>query len=108
VARGAGRGPDGPGGGPHPRWTEVLGLPADAVFDLPRLTVVGLGELSVQNHRGLKAFDAERAVVATGAGDVVVEGEDLRVDAVREGEVRVRGRLRAIRFLGTAAAHPPS
>lgn len=75
-----------------------LELPADIVFDLPRLTLLGALQLTVENHRGLLEFLPDRLAISTRAGTVVVEGQDLRVGVVRAGEIVVTGSLRLIRF----------
>ena len=75
-----------------------LGLPKEIVFDLPRITILGGLQLTVENHQGVQAFLPGRVVIATRAGLVIVEGEDLRLGVVREGEVTVAGQLRGVRL----------
>jgi sporulation protein YqfC len=80
------------------RATEGLALPADLVYDLPRLTAVAGLSLTVENHRGLLAFAPDQVTIAAGAGRIVVRGADLRVGVVRGEEITVTGQLRAILF----------
>ena len=75
-----------------------LGLPKEIVFDLPRITILGGLQLTVENHQGVRAFLPGRVVIATRAGLVVVEGEDLRLGVVREGEVSVTGQLHGVQL----------
>ena len=75
-----------------------LGLPGDIVFDLPRVTLLGGLQLTVENHQGVIAFLPDRVVIATRIGQLVVEGEDLRLGVVREGEVSVTGTVRGLRL----------
>ncbi len=76
----------------------VLDLPPELVFDLARLTLVVPLQLTVENHRGLVEFHADRVVVATASGRIAVSGKDMRIDAVRSGEIVITGDLRAISF----------
>ena len=56
----------------------ALDLPRDAIRDLPRLTLIGQGELVVENHRGVAFFDQERVLVALGD----VQGHSLHAATV--------------------------
>ncbi len=104
MSRRAARRQDGGAGasGLPSRWrariAEALDLPAELLLDLPRLTVVVPLQLVVENHRGLAEFLPERVVVSTSTGRIEIRGEDLRVGAVRAGEIIVTGRLRAVSF----------
>jgi sporulation protein YqfC len=97
VAAVGGGGREGAGGLLR-RAAEGLALPADLVYDLPRLTAVAGLSLTVENHRGLLAFAPEQVTIAAGAGRIVVRGSDLRVGVVRVEEITVTGRLLAILF----------
>lgn len=80
--------------------TAGLDLPLEIVFDLPRITVLGHLQMTVENHRGLLEFRPERVAIGTGAGRVVVLGRDLTVGVVRDGEISVTGELTAVHFEG--------
>jgi sporulation protein YqfC len=77
---------------------QALDLPRDLIFDLPRVTLLGNLQLSVENHRGLLDFRPDRVAIATRLGHLVVVGADLTIGAVREGEITVTGILAAVRF----------
>ena len=80
------------------RVTLALDLPQDIVFDLPRITVVGGLQMTIENHRGLAEFSPTRVVVHTTGGRVVVGGEELRIGVVHDEEITVTGRLHSITF----------
>ena len=77
---------------------QTFDLPAELVFDLARLTVVVPLQVTVENHRGLVQFAPERVVVATASGRIAVTGKDLRIDAVRQGEIIITGELAGLTF----------
>ncbi len=97
-----GAGPARPPGAGAAGWkallTSRLGLPREIVFNLPRVVLLGGVHLTVENHRGIRAFKPDRVVIATPSGAVVVEGEELSIGAVREGEVRVSGTVRGLHW----------
>ena len=78
--------------------TRALDLPQDIVFDLPRITVVGGLQMTIENHRGLIEFSPTRVIVATTRGRVVVGGEELRIGVVHDEEITLAGQLRSIEF----------
>ncbi len=82
---------------------ETLDVSADLVFDVPRLTLIGSLQLIVENHHGLLAFAPTRVVIGTRDGCIVVEGRDLGLAAVREGEIVVRGCVTGIAFAARPA-----
>ncbi len=77
---------------------EGLDLPGEIVFDLPRITLLGQLQLTVENHRGLLEFLPERVAIGTRDGLLVVLGRDLRLGVVRDGEITVTGLLTEVRF----------
>jgi len=107
-------GPAGPDGGPaaspgvgarlRRALTDGLDLPGDIVFDLPRVTLLGHLQLTVENHRGLLEFLPERVAIGTRSGRLVVVGRELMVGVVRDGEITVTGMLTEVRFEGRGSA----
>ncbi len=85
---------------------DALDLPKDLLFDLPRITLVGALQFTVENHRGLLEFLPDRVAIGTNGGRVVVTGQQLTVGVVRDGEIIVTGRLEAVRFETPAATTP--
>lgn len=73
-------------------------LPPELVFDLPRLTLIVPLQVTVENHRGLVAFSPERVIVATASGRIAIAGKELRIDAVRQGEIIITGALSGVTF----------
>lgn len=80
----------------------ALDLPRDAIRDLPRLTLIGQGELVVENHRGVALFDRERVLVELPGGRLEVCGHRLVIDRIDREELVVTGRIDVVRFLPEA------
>ena len=74
-------------------------LPAEAVSAAPRITVSGGDRVLVEGHRALLEYASGR-VAAAGAGcTVVIEGEALRLRAMRGRELVVTGRIWAVQLV---------
>ncbi|MBX6377065.1 MAG: sporulation protein YqfC [Clostridia bacterium] len=78
---------------------EGLELPRDAVLDLPRITVIGDLEVTVENHRGLVRYAPEEVLVGVGKGRLRITGRDLSIALIHDEALRVVGRIAAIQFL---------
>jgi len=75
-----------------------LDLPADVVLDLPRLTIVGNLEFTLENHQGLAGFSPHELLIITRSGPIRLRGRDLVIDGVHEGEIRASGRFASLEF----------
>lgn len=75
----------------------VFELPREVILDLPRLTLIGNLQLTVENHRGLMEYTPERICIAVHAGRLEITGQGLRIGSVYREELIVTGRIEAVR-----------
>ena len=91
-----------PGTTPGPargtRFPLSSGWPPDVLADLPRITLVGTAELSLESHQGLESFSGDELRVATRAGCVRVSGRHLVIASVGPLEIRVKGQILSVTF----------
>ncbi|MCF2661455.1 YabP/YqfC family sporulation protein [Pseudoflavonifractor phocaeensis] len=80
------------------RTAELLDLPADAIANLPRLELVGDGELRMENHKGILAYGTEEIHVSGGAFVVKITGRDLELRAMTGMELLITGRISQIQL----------
>ena len=80
------------------RTAELLDLPADAIANLPRLELVGDGELRMENHKGILAYGTEEIHVSGGAFVVKITGRDLELRAMTGMELLITGRIAQIQL----------
>lgn len=78
------------------RTAEVLDLPADALAGLPRLELVGDGELRVENHKGILAYGREEIHVSGGVYLIKIAGQDLELRAMTGLELLITGKISQI------------
>ncbi len=82
------------------RAARAFDLPADAVAGVPRIELVGDGELRMSPHRGILAYGAEEIHISGGRLVVRVVGEKLELRAMTPAELLITGRIRAVEFVG--------
>lgn len=80
------------------RTAELLDLPADALTDLPRLELVGDGELRMENHKGILAYGSEEIHVSGGTFIVKIMGHGLELRAMTGLELLITGRIEQIQL----------
>jgi len=74
------------------KWTaDVLDLPQDVVFDLPRITMIGDRQLYIENHRGVLHFAPDKLRLALPKGVLEVLGEQLVIRGIWTEEVFIEG-----------------
>ena len=80
------------------KMAEFLEIPQDIVLDLPRLTLVGSIEVTLENHRGIIEYTSERLRMALPEGEIVITGQDLMLVSLAPGEVVVRGKISSLQL----------
>ena len=78
------------------RTAEVFDLPADALAGLPKLELVGSGELRVENHKGILAYGREEIHVSDGIYLIKIAGQDLELRAMTGIELLITGKISQI------------
>jgi len=74
-------------------------LPKDIVLDLPRITLLGSLQVTVQNHRGILEYTPEKVTIGISAGQLRITGADMVIGIVCQEEIMVTGRIQEIAFI---------
>jgi sporulation protein YqfC len=81
------------------KWTAaILDLPQDVVQDIPRITIIGNIQLSVENHRGVLHFSPDLLRLATERGELEVAGADLVIRSIGSEVVYVEGNISEVKL----------
>ena len=78
------------------RIAEVFDLPADALAGLPKLELVGDGELRVENHKGILAYGQEEIHISGGVYLIKIVGQGLELRAMTGIELLITGKVTQI------------
>lgn len=79
---------------------EKIDLPKDVLLNLPKITVVGKEEISIENHKGIEAFEKEFIKVKTNIGIVKVEGENFEILYIASETIVLSGKFKSISYEG--------
>lgn len=80
------------------KFTEILDLPKEVVLNTLRLTMVGNGDVMIQNHKGIMEFGSERVKVSTGSGIVKITGSGLLIREITSEDIIISGIIESIEF----------
>jgi sporulation protein YqfC len=75
------------------RLADALELQHDVALNLPVLHLTGSERLLMENHRGLLEYGRGKIRIASTAGVVEIEGQDLAIKSVGRDEVLVTGNI---------------
>ena len=82
------------------RISDALDLPAGAVYSLPGIYLSGDREIVLDGKCTLSAFSHEEIVLhlSSLARDIAVQGEDLALQNIASGGVKISGKIDALSF----------
>ena len=78
------------------RTAEMFDLPADGIAGVPRLELVGDGELRVENHKGILAYGREEIHISGGLFLIKIAGRELELRAMTGIELLITGKIAQI------------
>lgn len=82
-------------GGLSEKTAQLLEVPGQVV-GLPKVELIGQGELRMENHRGILAYGREEILVSGGKLLIRVKGTQLELKAMNAGELLITGTILAV------------
>ena len=84
------------------RWQRIgalFDIPDDIIMNTVRVTMVGRGELLIENHSGIIEYTSELLRVKVSDGELSVSGTGLSLAVIEKEQVRVAGTVSAVRYV---------
>ena len=81
------------------KFTEVLELPKELILDLPKLTIVGNGDMMIENYKGIIEYGSARIRVNTGLGVVKITGIGLQIKEITSEDIILSGKIHSLEFI---------
>jgi sporulation protein YqfC len=79
--------------------SEVLELPKEIVLNIPKLTMLGAGDLIIENYKGIIEYDSCRIRVNTGIGIIRIVGDKLIIREITSEDIMVSGEIASLEFI---------
>lgn len=81
------------------RASKAFDVPGDVVAGLPRIELIGAGELRMEQHRGILAYGPEEIHISGGKLVVRVKGSGLELRAMNLTELLITGEIRVVELV---------
>ncbi|KJR49399.1 hypothetical protein UF75_0239 [Desulfosporosinus sp. I2] len=78
---------------------EVLDLPPDVVGEGPKITIIGRGQILVENYYSIVNFSEEEIRLETAEGNVCFKGKGLVLKVILSTELQIEGELSSLSFV---------
>lgn len=78
--------------------SEKLDLPKDIILSVPRITIVGDNEITIENHKGIILFDRNIIRINTKVKVVNIEGENFEILYIGDSTISVSGKFKSISY----------
>lgn len=81
------------------RLTEMLELPKEIVLNMPKLTMLGNGDLIIENYKGIVFYDKDVIRINTTSGIIKVNGIDIFIKEITTENIMIYGNILSLEFL---------
>lgn len=75
-----------------------LDLPRDVMLDLPKITIIGDNEVTIENHKGVVNFEDKMVRVITSIGLITINGDDFEILFMGGSTLAVSGKFESIEY----------
>ncbi|MEQ8197468.1 MAG: sporulation protein YqfC [Clostridiaceae bacterium] len=79
---------------------QELELPRDVMLDLPKVTIIGIDEICIENHKGIVCFESTCVKVNTKIGIVLIRGESFQISFIGGQSLVIQGKVKTITYEG--------
>lgn len=80
------------------RILEKIDLPKDVVMDLPKITIVGDSEITIENHEGIESFEDECIKIKTNNGIIKIEGQNFEILYIASETIVLSGKFKSVDY----------
>jgi len=75
------------------KMTGLLSLPKEITLDMSVITLMGRGEITIENYKTILEFTDTKIRLRTKESDISIEGERLSLSQVTSESVQITGRI---------------
>ena len=79
---------------------EKFNLPKDVILDIPKILVIGNREVTVENHKGIIAFERNIIKINSRFGPITINGEDFEILYIGSSTTTISGKFKSIVYEG--------
>lgn len=80
------------------RVANTFDLPKEIIMDIPKLTLIGNKEITIECHRGVIQYTSEKIRISINGGELIVNGNKLTINSILPDEITIYGEISQISF----------
>lgn len=69
----------------------IIDFPKDVLLNLPKITLIGKTQLTIENHRGIIEYIPERVRINTTIGVVRITGKNMVINSIMTEIITISG-----------------
>ncbi|MGN0145393.1 MAG: sporulation protein YqfC [Clostridium sp.] len=75
-----------------------LDFPSDIIMDLPKIIVIGNREITIENHKGIIAFENSMVKINSREGIITIKGRNFEILFIGETSMTISGIFEGISY----------
>ncbi len=79
--------------------TDVLSVPGEIVYHMPRIVLTGDRSLFLENHNGIIHYQEDLIKIAYRGGNLEIVGENLTLPILKPDELAIEGKIKRLTFV---------
>jgi sporulation protein YqfC len=79
---------------------DKLDLPRDIILNMPKITVTGDNEITIENHRGVVLFGENQVKINSGVGLISIFGSGFEILFMGGSTITIGGKFKSIAYEG--------
>jgi sporulation protein YqfC len=77
-----------------------LDLPRDVVLNIPKISITGDNEITIENHQGIVLFDDDQIKINSKVGQISLYGRGFEILYIGGSTLTISGRFRSVHYEG--------
>ena len=77
---------------------EKLELPKDVILNIPKITIIGDEEITIENHKGIILFERNIIKINTKVKVIDIEGENFEILYIGDSTITISGKFKSISY----------
>ncbi|MDP4145878.1 MAG: sporulation protein YqfC [Bacillota bacterium] len=79
---------------------EKLDLPREVILDIPKITITGNDEITIENHKGVIRFEDKEVKINSNVGAVSIHGKKFEILFIGGNTIVITGKFKSVVYEG--------
>ena len=79
-------------------FTEKLDLPKDVILNLPKITIIGNTEITIESHKGIILFERNIIKINTKVKVINIEGKNFEIVYIGDSTITISGKFKSVGY----------